>query len=375
MTPRVIHLVTSLAAGGLERMVLELARVRIEREPDSTSIVALDAPGAWASKALCPVECVNAHRSRFPWDAAAVSALRGLTGVRARQGRVVVHAHNMAAWQYAALAARRTGTPVVYTQHGLNPHNAGWFDRVRGRFLARRTGYLVAVSDGVRDAMAGRYGVVEEAIAVVPNGVDVVRFKEMPECRKSRRSLGIPEEAVVIGSVGRLSHEKGHDRLIRALASVRAETDMASLRCVLVGDGPARGDLERLVAGMALGDVVLFAGEREDIPQCLSAMNLFVLPSRAEGLPVALLEAMVAGVPAAVTRAGDGHTVLGDGVRGFILPDREEEWGAAVCDALRRERTGSLDEMKSEAKRHVLEKYTIGAVLDAYEDIYRRAVM
>jgi hypothetical protein len=133
--PRVAHLVIALAHGGLERLVVDWTNARNRRYPGSTVIWCLDAPGELAVQVEGDaVWCAEAERARFPWDRAAV---RRMKSNGASHGTLdVVHSHNLAAQQYAALVTRGTSMRHVHTQHGANLHNLGLKDRVRSRLLA-----------------------------------------------------------------------------------------------------------------------------------------------------------------------------------------------------------------------------------------------
>ena len=195
-----------------------------------------------------------------------------------------------------------------------------------------------------------------------------------------RASLGIPDDAVVIGSVGRLAHVKGYDRLIRVFSElVNTVSDMEvgslssvvcrRLRLLLIGDGPERANLEVQVKELGVSDRVIFSGYRSDAKSCLSAMDLFVLPSRSEGLPVALLEAMSGGIPVAATPVGEVSDVLENGAVGCILPDDESLWPDVLADELAR----SAGAREVRAQQRVVECYSQDKTLASYEDLYRRA--
>jgi hypothetical protein len=149
-TPRVAHLVISLAFGGLERLVVDWTNARNRLRPGSTLVWCLDTPGDLAGQVEGDaVRCLHARRSRFPWDRDAVRRLAAeLAGPGGGQPAAeVVHSHNLAAQQYAVLAARGTGIRHVHTQHGANTESMRYRDRWRSRLLARYTDALVAVSE------------------------------------------------------------------------------------------------------------------------------------------------------------------------------------------------------------------------------------
>ena len=423
--PHVIHVVPSLDHGGLERLVVDWTNARNRRHAGSTEVVCLDKLGDLSSLVEGGhVSCLSADRSRFPWDREAVRKLRGLllggTTKHAEHAKrescaaarhafpfrvfrmfrssPIVHSHNLAAQQYAALASFGRRIPHVHTEHGSKEHTSGWKNRVRNRLLAQITGRVVAVSDAVCESMVEKEGVPRRLIAVIPNGIASGEKPSEDKIAAMRDELGILHDAAVIGTVGRLAEVKGQDRLIRAFAALtkaqgsrpKAQGSSGASRStwlLFVGDGPARGALERQACDLGIADCVVFAGYREDARELISVMDLFVLPSRSEGLPVALLEAMAAGVPVMATDAGESWAVIEDGECGVKLPDDEDLWSTLICGQLdlvarlrQRLRRGlrfaprgqrpEVGGRVEKAKWRVAEHYSLEATLDAYEQVY-----
>ena len=389
--PAVTHLVVSLAHGGLERLVVDWTNARNRRWSGSTWIVCLDAPGDLASQVEgnC-VACLQADRSRQPWDRGAVTKLRQWMADACLRSSayslqptacslpLVLHAHNLAAWQYAVLAARGSGVRTIYTQHGANTHNFRFRDRVRSRALAFLTDAIAAVSDATAASMARRLWIPRSRVSVIVNGIDAKRF-QVSGCRvqedadrlRVRDLLRIPRDAIVIGSVGRLAQVKGYDRLIKAASLSTVHRSLFTGYLLLVGDGPERGALEEQAQSLGIGDRVRFAGFQANPAPYLAALDGFVLPSRSEGLSVSLLEAMAAGVPVFVTDAGASREVVEDGACGTLLPDEESGWmeviGAGLAPG------GRATGLVTRARARVTENYSLDATLGAYEALYAGA--
>lgn len=370
--PHVMHVVVSLAAGGLERLVVDWVNTRNAGVPGSTSVVCLDEPGELASsvEGAC-VHVVAARRSRFPFDVSAVwrlqRFLRREAAVAVPPGErpntvplpLVVHSHNLAAWQYAALAARGIGVPHVHTEHGSNPHHGGLINRLRNRFLLRATDAIVAVSRDTAGELTAKQRIPAGRILVIPNGVSLVHAA--PSRAQVRERLGIPGDVTVIGTVGRLAEIKGQDRLIRAFAAMDG---IGNAQLLIVGDGPRRDALKELASELGVSDRTIFSGFRPDARDCLAALDLFVLPSRSEGLPVALLEAMAADIPVAATSVGDVAQVLDSGRAGTLLPGNEGEWPFVLSVCL-----GDLSRV-GPARERVREQYSQERTRASYESLY-----
>ena len=397
IVPIVIHVVVSLDHGGLERLVVDWTNERNRRHhavsltsSGWTSICCLDKPGDLAGEVNGDVVvCVNAKRGRKPFDIAAVLRLRllirgrktedGGPGAETRDlessqeglrstvyglwsAPIVVHSHNLAAWQYAALACVGTGVRHIHTEHGTNPHYRGMVNQIRNRLLSTATDAIVAVSADTADSLIENQHIPREQIYIIPNGV-VGGGSPAGSSSKMRAILGLPGNVPVVGSIGRLAEVKGQDRLLRAFAALRARMDC---RLLLVGDGPSRASLEGLAADLGVAQDIAFSGFRGDARDCLSAMDLFVLPSRSEGLPVALLEAMSGGIPVAATPVGEVSDVLENGAVGCILPDDESLWPDVLADELAR----SAGAREVRAQQRVVECYSQDKTLASYEDLY-----
>jgi len=454
MPHQVIHLVISLAHGGLERLVVDWTNARNRRSPGTTRVVCLDSLGELAPQvAGGSVSCVNAHRNRWPWDRAAVLLICHELETRDPKPETasVLHAHNLAAWQYAVLAKigmafqcgrrapRGESLRLIYTQHGANVHNYRLRDRIRARLLACFTDEIVAVSGATADSMSVKLWIPRNRIRVVVNGVEGGRETEDSRQRtvdssqktvdsrqktEVRLKYGISEQAFVIGSVGRLAQVKGYDRLIAAFAAIRrlvppdrrqcgrgaprrdsdqtgaypskvaaAErashieektlkpkedslqsdvcglmSEVSSPLLLLTGDGPERENLERMAHELGIADQVIFAGYQADTESCYQAMDLFILPSRSEGLSISLLEAMAAGVPVMVTDVGANREVVEDGKCGRILPEDEGQWADAIIAAMND--SDSAAAKAQSARQRVRSHYSLETTLDGYEQLY-----
>lgn len=177
---------------------------------------------------------------------------------------------------------------------------------------------IVAVSDETAVAVRKRVGHVGVRLAVVRNGVDLTRSRAPHDRPATRRSLGVPTEAHVTTMVATLKRQKGHAELVRAAREVVRRRPGWHL--VLVGDGPCRDEVAGLVAAAGLTGRVHLVGERRDVDAVLAASDSFVLPSLWEGMSVALLEAMAAGLPVVATSVSGTTRVLRDGREGWLVP-------------------------------------------------------
>ncbi|MCF3137471.1 glycosyltransferase [Streptomyces olivochromogenes] len=297
---RALHIITGLGTGGAEQQL----RLLLGHLPVQSDVVTLTNPGPVAEGlAADGVRVVHLGMT----GNRDLTALPRLVRV-VRQGRYdLVHTHLYRACLYGRIAARLAGVrAVVATEHSLGDSQmegrrltAG----VRALYLAgERLGRTtVAVSATVADRLE-RWGVPGRRIEIVPNGIDLARFRFDPVRRlHTRRRLGLPDEAYVVGGIGRLTPGKRFDVLIRALARLPADC-----RLLLVGGGPEESALRAVAREAGVADRVLFTGERPyapdgspgpDLPSLTSAMDVLASPSPEEAFGLAVVEALAAGLP------------------------------------------------------------------------------
>jgi glycosyltransferase involved in cell wall biosynthesis len=213
----------------------------------------------------------------------------------------IIHCHGYKSNFYGLLASKGQ-VPSVTTNH--NWLTAHWklktycfLDSLWIRFFDR----IVAVSNEVKKDML-RYKIPEKKISVIDNGIALERFEKVVETNNIRDQLGFDGKIRIIGTIGSLGIEKGHIYLLEAASQILEI--VKDLRFLIIGDGPLRKSLAEKSEKLGIEKQVIFMGQRKDIPELLMAMDIFVLPSIKEGLPIALLEAMAAKRPVVATRVG-----------------------------------------------------------------------
>ncbi|MEV5433854.1 glycosyltransferase [Streptomyces sp. NPDC052701] len=297
---RALHVITGLGVGGAEQQL----RLLLRHLPVDCDVVTLTNPGAVAEGLSADGVRVVHLGMAGNRDLTAVPRLARL--IRSG-GYGLVHTHLYRACVYGRIAARLAGVrAVLATEHSLGGsqlEGRALTAGVRALYLAsERLGHAtVAVSPTVADRLT-RWGVPGPRIEIVPNGIDVARFRFDPAAReRTRRRLGLAQDAYVVGGVGRLTAGKRFDVLVDALARLPHD-----YRLLLVGDGPEGDALRRTARRAGVGDRVVFTGERPylpdgtsgpDLPSLTSAMDVLVSPSPEESFGLAVVEGLAAGLP------------------------------------------------------------------------------
>lgn len=277
----------------------------------------------------------------------------------------VVHTHNPAALTYAAPAARWAGVPrLIHTKHGANPPRSR-ADLLVRRALVRMCDAYVAVSKPTADVARRLDRAPERLVRVIPNGVDALRYAHDPAQRLAiRNRLGISEDALIIGTVGRLAPEKNQKLLIEAALPLLGP----GAHLVIVGDGPEREALEKAIPD-SVRSFVHLVGARDDIPALLSAFDLFVLSSRTEGLPLVVPEAMAVGLPVIATNVGGLSTVVRQHQTGLLVPSGDKCSLSAAIEMLLHD-DERRRELGREAAIDASRRFGLERVVDAYEALY-----
>jgi glycosyltransferase involved in cell wall biosynthesis len=252
---------------------------------------------------------------------------------RARSARVL-HVHGYAAADYGRLAARRVGAALVLHEHFADPRMP-WYQGWADRLLAGFTDRAIAVSGSTRDFLVRERHVPAERVRLIWNGAPLDEFAPVAAetALAVRRELGIAADETVVGSISRLSLQKGHRFLLPAAALVLKR--LPRVRFLIVGDGDQADALRLQSHDLGIAERVVFAGHRSDVAALLGAIDVLAIASTYEGTPLALFEAMAAG-KAIVSTAVDGcREVLEDGVTGLLVaPENPEALAEALVRAL-----------------------------------------
>ncbi len=357
----IAQMLESDGPGGAELVMLRLSEELRRRGHEIVPVGPVDRVG-WLGDRFrergFTVESFGLRRAVDP------SGPRRLAEMLARRGVQAIHSHEFTMTVYGAAAARRLGVPIVASMHGSMTMTQAWRRRAALRWAFRRCRAVVAVSEATRVQLSQDLDVPLERLTRVRNGVPVV----VGDAAKPRAEFGIRPDDVVLLAVGNLDPRKGHRLLLTALQRLTAGGLVQPWRLIIAGGrgGPEREPLLSFAAEHGLSDRLHVLGQREDVPDLQAAADIFVMPSLWEGLPLALLEGMIAGNACVASRTSGIPEAIDHGVNGLLVPPGdvdalERELGPLLQDAERRRVLGDA------ARTRALGEFTIEAMADRYE--------
>jgi glycosyltransferase involved in cell wall biosynthesis len=330
VTRKVFYLLDSLNVGGTESQAVELAR-RMPAAGYDVTLGCLRAEGPLLERLHGSAVVLREFQPKGGLDSpAGLYELLRLSRFLKRQKFDIVHTHDLYSNLLGIPAARLAGVKAIVSSRRDLAH-LDWYTarrRVLLRWVQNLSGAVLANATPIHDALIAEDGFAPEKLRVIHNGVDVEKFKA---ARDSRNHLfpGVGDGKLIVLVGNMHSDVKGHPWLIASASAVVRE--FPSVRFVLIGDGEKRHSFEQQVAGLALEKNFLFLGRRADVPEILASCDIAVLPSRAEGLPNAVLEYMAAGLPAVVSSVGGNSELVQDGLTGLLVPPEDS---AALSAAL-----------------------------------------
>ncbi len=360
----ILHLIETDGPGGAERVLAYLVS-RLAKQ-GYHNVVALPAGGeGWLASQLpatgVEVELVPLRGVSIP------TSLRSIADLLRRHRPAVAHSHEFLMSALAGMACWRRKVPHIFTLHG-SPYYASRLDRRLAMAFAGRAAHeVVAVSEAQARGMAQDLWLPRDRVRVIPNGIPPV-----PAVTPTLRAeLGLGPEARLIVAVGNLYPVKGHAHLLRAVAALPAML-RESVHLAIAGRGEEGPALTALAAELGLSRRVHLLGLRHDVANVLRSAAVFALPSLSEALPLALLEAMRAGVPVVASAVGEIPQVLEGGQAGLLAAPGDAAALAAALGQLLAE-PGRAQALAARAEQVVLERYSIERMAERYVSVYAAA--
>lgn len=364
MKTRILHVFVTLPVGGAENLLLSILR-ELDPAKFESVVCTLGREGELAELVRSqgvPLIELNMMQKRLPTRA----IVAALAGIMQQEGIALVHSHLYHANRYARVAARRVGIPAVVSIHNTYSHPK-WHRRLINWWLARFTGAILVGSEEIRRDVLRYDRVPAYLVKTIPNSVDLERSLPARSQESIRSELSLPPGAFVLGTVGRLEIQKGHRLLIEAIAQLRKRFPVVLL---LVGSGREEAALRDQIAFLGLEAEVRLLGTRRDLGDLFSVMDLFVMPSLWEGLSLAMLSAMAAGLPVVATDVGGVREVLGANERGWVIPPSSVE-ALVETVACCHDHPDEAAARAAAGRQHVHGHYSDRAMVQRIEGVYQ----
>lgn len=258
--------------------------------------------------------------------------------------------------------ARMAGVPRIIAALRARNVNYTWWQRAAVRFTMRWAHRTVVNSTSLREYAVAAEGARQSHTVYIPNGIDLGRFARPADSGELRAQLGVGSRQILIGTVGRLTHQKGFDVLLEALTQL----NRSDIELVIIGVGEDEARLRAQAARLGVARRVHFMGYRRNVPNLLGALDLYVHPARFEGMSNAIMEAMAAGCPIVASAVDGARDQLSDGVHGrLVAPDNAAALAAAIGELLTQPATARR--YGDAARRRAAEQFSLTAMVDSWE--------
>jgi glycosyltransferase involved in cell wall biosynthesis len=354
-----LEIIYTLGFGGAERLAATICQ-NLDKSIFHPKVCALYGGHGPLTESL--------NRGQIPYFSLQGEALRKLTFLKTiynsikRENVSLIHVHGFYLLLQCLLPAKLAGVKIVYTEHANFTIRRFKKYSLLASFFPHFVDRMTTVSSHLKNYFVNGLRVPSSKIEVIYNGVDLNKFKYVHD------SLPRTDNNIVqIGTVGRLSEPKDHKTLLKALKIVNEIRD--DFHLTIVGDGELRPFFEKTVKEMKIENHVSLLGSRDDIPQILSTFDIFVLSSKREGLPIALLEAMACGKPVIVTKVGGIPEVIIDGNNGILVDPENpgslaEKMGQLLSNSFLREK------LAKEAYNTVEASFSLEKMMRSYQDLF-----
>lgn len=280
----------------------------------------------------------------------------------------IVHTHGWSTYLEGLFAAKLAAVPMcIHGEHGIDLLDK-WRRILAYKIFIYITDQILTVSDDLRNRFVKQYGLPSHKVKTIINGVNMQKFNPDIQARlKTRQNLGLSDQDIVIGTVGRLSFEKDYETLLRAVAMVILR--IPNVRLLIIGDGDLRSALVTLSKQLGIKNYVQFLGVRNDVPYLLNAMDIFALTSICEGMPNTILEAMCVKLPVVATNVGGMPEVVIDGRTGFLVQAKQPQ---EIAEALIKIITFPklLNQIREAGYQRVKTYFSLERMVQKYEETY-----
>ncbi|MFO7915388.1 MAG: glycosyltransferase [Candidatus Krumholzibacteriales bacterium] len=370
MRYRVLHIIYSLFRGGAERLIETTVRFS---DPSlfQHSVCSLTEAGDMASSIERAGAEVHVMGKRGRFD---LRVFLRLASLIRKGGFDLLHLHNMPGnlWGTAASSAALSSTPIVRTEHGYLFHSRyPRFYEYLYVVLSARSRKIICVCDALRETLSDRFPSLKEKLITIRNGIPAEDFSGLPSKEECRRFFDLPSGPGLIGTAGRLSGEKNQAELIRAFRMV--SEDLTGVNLAIMGEGEMKDDLTSAAEDMGLAGRIIFLPPSGEIDRFYGALDLFVLSSTSEGMPLTLLEAMACGLPVVAPAVGGIPEAAEDSLSGYLYPAGNEELLADRISGIISD-PGMGKRMGERGREIVRREFNAGRFASEQDELYMRII-
>lgn len=360
----ILHIIPNLTVGGVENQ-LSIVLKNYDKRIFSPYVCCLSGQGEIGKEIESngiKVVYLNKLKHQFDW-----SIIRDIYRLIRRWDIKIVRTHQYHANLYGRIAAFMAKAPCIISSiHNVYTIDKKIHRRLINKYLTAFTDKVVAVSNAVKKDILEYDKIPEDKIIVIYNGVEIERFLRGKN-KDIRAELKLNSDTPLIGTVGRLTIQKGHKFLIEAIAKLKK--DFPNITLLIVGDGPLRQELKDYAETLRIGKNVMFLGVRRDIPEILSTIDIFVLSSLWEGLCNSLIEAMAAEKPVIATDIPAVREIISSEKMGILIPPKNSEAITDAISLLLKNKSIAQNLCKS-AKERVLSIFTIDKTVSCYSNLF-----
>jgi glycosyltransferase involved in cell wall biosynthesis len=357
----ILHLIETSGPGGAENVLINLSAgldsIRFR------SIVCLRKDGWLKDELERRHICTYVKKEKGFIDIGFIIKLLRLI---IRERISLIHSHEFLMGFYGALLGKLAKIPVITTFHGKDYYWEKARRRLAMRFIANNC-QLVTVSNEMRQFLSEKVGISVDLLKTINNGIDLKIYSERDNPAVIKKTIGIDKDTKVVGTVGSLYPVKGQTYLLRAVPLILNENP--DVMFLFIGRGEQEKELRQEALNLNVSSRVRFLGFRSDVPALLDVVDVFVLPSLSECLPLSVLEAMAKKIPAVVTDVGGNREIIDDRVTGFIVPPANVDALAdRISILLNNERMAEA--IGRRASETVRQKFSLETMLLKYESMY-----
>lgn len=375
LLPRILFVIEALTVGGAEQLVVELANRFLASGRWLVDVICLTEAGALATK-LDDRVTLHVLNKELGLDWRLLTALPNLIK---QLSPSVINSHLWTANTWVRATRCQRYAPIIVTEHSRDTWKKT-HHRLIDLCLTPFTYRLVGVSNDTAAFYRDEIKIPSDLIQVIYNGISIEKY-EAGDGSQLRSSLDLPEDSLLIGTVGRLIQAKNHCRLVQAMAKIVASVPNAY--AIITGSGELEGVIRAEIERLQLNNHVLLLGNRTDVADLLNAFDLFVLSSDREGHPLSALEAQAAGCPVVLTRVGGNADAIADSQRdpthegehqvgGLLVPTDAHALADAIVQLLQDEEERIA--MSEFAKQFAKEHFSIETMTAAYDDLMIEAI-